>query len=202
MIYGVMYFEKSTKFRRNIVPSRGTNTDSLKSWITEFRIRGGIYMRAEFDIWFKVFKAVTTNNAVFWDVASCGSCKNRCFKWMYRLHLQGRKNRQTRKTLAVNAFRLLVTSNLFPSSPIIVTLSMEALLSSEPSVLTRATRRNIPEYGIPQASIGFAQSVESEKLITVVQPHNIALWKRDVLLDNGAEHLSVYSQVYHNQYQM
>jgi hypothetical protein len=32
-----------------------------------------------------------------------------------------------------------------PSSPILVTLMMEALSSSETSVLTRSTRRNIPK---------------------------------------------------------
>jgi ABC-type molybdate transport system permease subunit len=56
-------------------------------------------------------------------------------------------NRPTlrRNTSIRSVSRLLVTASVVPSLPILVTLTKEALDSSETSVLTRATRRNNPE---------------------------------------------------------
>jgi hypothetical protein len=47
-----------------------------------------------------------------------------------------------------SALRLLVTANIVPSSPILVTMTMEALRSPETLAVTRATRRDIPGDGI------------------------------------------------------
>jgi hypothetical protein len=47
-----------------------------------------------------------------------------------------------------SVLRLLVTANSVHNSPILVTLMMKAVRSSETTVLTRTGRRNIPEVGI------------------------------------------------------
>jgi hypothetical protein len=53
-------------------------------------------------------------------------------------------------TLRRHVFLSLFTANVVPSSPIHITLVMEAIRSFETSVLKRATQRHIPEDGIIQ----------------------------------------------------
>jgi hypothetical protein len=113
-------------------------------------------------------------NVVFWDVTPCGSCKSRLFGGMYRPHHQNEKISEQGTALAVTSkwntlyepsfrgnyrlhhqgkgiseLQLLVTTTV-PSSHILFTLMIEAILSSESSVLIRATPRHVPEEGVFQ----------------------------------------------------
>jgi hypothetical protein len=49
--------------------------DKCNTKITTIELKG-----IQLNVRFEDFTAVTMNNGVFWDVTSCGSCKNRRFR--------------------------------------------------------------------------------------------------------------------------
>jgi hypothetical protein len=86
---------------------------------------------------------VIMTNVDFCDVTPCNSRKSRRFGGMYLLHHQGGKSLRS-------VLQLLVTANIVPSSLVLFNMLMEAIRSSETPILTRATRRHIPDDGILQ----------------------------------------------------
>jgi hypothetical protein len=68
---------------------------------------------------------------------------------------------------------MLATANFVPSPPIIVILMMEAIRSSETSILTRATWCNISENGILQY---VSYSLISRKLNVQLGGEYCAAW--------------------------
>jgi hypothetical protein len=85
-------------------------------------------------------------NAAYSDVTPCGSFKNRPFNGTYYLQDQRGKNQRVRKSFSGNKH---AATNIVPVLLIPSTLMIEAMRSSETSVLTRATLRHTPEDGIP-----------------------------------------------------
>jgi hypothetical protein len=76
--------------------------------------------------------------------------------------------------------RLLVTANAVLSSPTLVTLMMEAIRSSETSVLIRAARCNIPEDEILRLAL-FAISIPRVGL-NVAKPFRVNLFSSKVII--------------------
>jgi hypothetical protein len=76
---------------------------------------------------------VTMENAVFWDIMPCGSCKNRRFRGMYCFHHQSDKNWwagnnfSSSMVFLYGVLLLVVTVNVILTSQILVTLMMEVI---------------------------------------------------------------------------
>jgi hypothetical protein len=70
----------------------------------------------------------------------------------------------------MSVIRLLVTANIFV---ILITLMMEAIRSSETSILIRAKRRNIPEDGILHSRR--RENLRSFRSKGVYQPPKVAV---------------------------
>jgi hypothetical protein len=82
----------SKQFRSKIKLNSGKLKLSLNNLsLSIHNMSLSMYKDNRYNVKFEVFTAVSMKNAVFWDVAPCRSCVNRCFGGMYRLHLQDRK---------------------------------------------------------------------------------------------------------------
>jgi hypothetical protein len=76
--------------------------DDLLRRKCEVRTCSFVYSTSRDFVRLEVSTAVTMQNGVYWDVAPCGSCKNRRFGGTWRLLHEGDKNRWTRNKVSSN----------------------------------------------------------------------------------------------------
>jgi hypothetical protein len=103
--------EKMERPKLEAVTSKG-RPDTKTDWPTDRRslvkgyqtekTQGMVWWTAECFVRCGVCTAVTVMNAVFRDVAPCGSCKNRRFGGSWPLHHRGDKNQWTRNNFSCN----------------------------------------------------------------------------------------------------
>jgi hypothetical protein len=142
------------KIRGWFIPT-GYDTD-----ISVINTNHSLSKNAMFSTGNKIQVLLFLKNGAFWDVTPRGHRKNRRFGETHRLRHESDKNRRARNNVSsiateeryigISSKRDSVASHCYvvPSSPILVTLNMEATRSFETSVLTRATGRIISEDGI------------------------------------------------------
>jgi hypothetical protein len=99
-------------------------------------------------------------NAVFWDITPCGSCKDRHFEERIASIIKVTKIGELGTTLAVNSNGRTLRRN---------TLMMEALRSSETSVLRRTSLLNSQENDILQNNV-------RREVFTAVTMKNDVFW--------------------------
>jgi hypothetical protein len=129
---------------------------------------------------------------VLWDVSPCGSYKNTRFGGTYHLHLQHENNQRIRNTWRVTSncsmlrrINWVINSSQHATVPscswrVLISLTafilkMEAIRSSETSVLARTTQRCIPENYILHSHR--RENFDSNKVRYLLNISAIEEWK-------------------------